>query len=70
MQAIFAIDEQSTPECVTINPLKGRIGPDDSKEITVTFLCKDEKTIKGEISVLIRGGKILKVPFYAQSIIP
>ncbi|EGR30900.1 hypothetical protein IMG5_121460 [Ichthyophthirius multifiliis] len=70
MQAVFAIDEQTTPECVTLSPVKGRIGPDESKEITVTFLCKEEKEIKGEISVLIRGGKILKAPFYAEVIIP
>lgn len=51
-------------------PLKGRIGPDDTREITLTFVCKEERVIKGEINIMIRGGKILKLPFYAESIIP
>lgn len=50
--------------------MKGRIGPDDSKDISVTFLCNTEKIVKGDIVVLIRGGRILKLPFAAQTIIP
>lgn len=53
-----------------VTPMKGRIGPDDTRELTVTFLCPIEKTIKGDIVVLIRGGRILKLPFAAQTIIP
>lgn len=50
--------------------MKGRIGPDDSREISVTLLCSQEKVIKGDIVVLIRGGRVLKIPFSAKTIIP
>ena len=34
------------------------------------FCCREEKLIKGDIIVSIRGGRILKLPFSAQTIIP
>jgi hypothetical protein len=50
--------------------MKGRISPDDQRDISVTFLCPTEKQVKGDIVVLIRGGRVLKLPFTAQTIIP
>ncbi|EWS70940.1 flagellar associated protein, putative (macronuclear) [Tetrahymena thermophila SB210] len=70
IQAIFSIDQTNLPECVSINPLKGRIGPDDVRDISVTILSNQENTFKGDIIVYIRGGRILKLPFQGQTIIP
>ncbi|EGR27115.1 hypothetical protein IMG5_201370 [Ichthyophthirius multifiliis] len=67
-QAVFYI--QNLPEFVQVLPVKGRIGPEESKEIQVKFVCFEEKNIKDDIIICIRGGKILKVPFKVECIIP
>jgi hypothetical protein len=36
----------------------------------VRFLVKEEATVKGEIVILIRGGRVLKIPFSGRTIIP
>jgi len=33
-------------------------------------MSKDEIIVKGEIIILIRGGRILKIPFSGKTIIP
>ncbi|CAD8117028.1 unnamed protein product [Paramecium sonneborni] len=66
--AVFAIKSQI--DCIEVMPMKGRIHSDESKDIQVKFFSKEEKTIKGEIVIQIRGGKLLIIPFQAQSIIP
>ena len=33
-------------------------------------MCKEEKKVSGNINILIRGGKILVIPFKAETIIP
>ena len=43
--------------------MKGKIPPDDSKDIVVKFVCNEETQIKGDIIVKIRGGRLLKIPF-------
>jgi hypothetical protein len=58
------------PDNVEIFPLKGKIGSEESKDLQVRFQAKDERTVRGEILILIRGGRVLKVPFVASTIIP
>jgi hypothetical protein len=36
----------------------------------VRFLWKEEVNVKGEIVILIRGGRVLRVPFTGRTIIP
>ena len=50
--------------------MKGKLGPDEYRSITVKFYCKEEKTIEGDIRVLIRGGKTIAIHFYAKTLIP
>ncbi|CAD8120827.1 unnamed protein product [Paramecium sonneborni] len=57
-------------ECLEIIPMKGKILSDETKDIQVKFFSKEEKTIKGDIVIQIRGGKIINIPFSATSIIP
>lgn len=58
------------PENVEISPAKGKILPEEQKDLQVRFYSKDERTVRGELLILIRGGRILKVPFVATTIIP
>lgn len=43
--------------------MKGKVPPDDGKDIMVKFICNAETSIEGDIIIKIRGGKILKLPF-------
>lgn len=59
------------PHYVEINPKKGRIGPDDSRALELSFYCKEEIEIsKKFIEMKVRGGKPLKIPFHVKAIIP
>lgn len=53
-----------------VTPSKGKIGFDESYEMTVKIFCKIEKEIVGDVSVMIRGGKVIKIPLSAKTIIP
>jgi hypothetical protein len=55
---------------VEIIPAKGKILSEEKKDLQVKFYSKEEKTVKGEIIIFIRGSKILKVPFIATTVIP
>jgi hypothetical protein len=55
---------------VEVVPMKGKIFPEDWKELQVKFQSKEEVSIKGEIVINIRGGRILKIPFTGKTIIP
>ncbi|KAL4498636.1 hypothetical protein ABPG72_019754 [Tetrahymena utriculariae] len=68
--AVFCIDESKLPEGVVISQMKGKIGSDDTKVLNLKFSSKKECNIKGDIVILIRGGKTLKLPFSVQTIIP
>jgi hypothetical protein len=68
--AIFHVQVSKLPDCVEVVPSKGKILSEDQKDLQVKFYSKEEKTIKGEIIVVIRGGRILKVPFVGTTIIP
>ena len=34
------------------------------------FIAKEEVAVKGDIVILIRGGRVLRIPFTARTIIP
>lgn len=53
-----------------ISQLKGRIGADDTKTLYLKFSLKKETLVKGEITINIRGGRTLKLPFSANVIVP
>ncbi len=57
---MFQVDVSKLPECVEIVPAKGRIQPEGTQDLTLKFMCKEQKAIKGDINILIRGGKTLK----------
>jgi hypothetical protein len=67
---VFQVIQDSLPSYVQITPMKGKIFPEESKELAVKFESKDEVAVKGEILVHIRGGRVLKVPFSGRTVIP
>lgn len=70
LPAVFYIDDTKLPEGVELNQLKGKIGPDDVKTIILKFFLKRECSVNSEIVILIRGGRTLRLPFSATTIIP
>jgi hypothetical protein len=46
------------------------MGPDEVRTITVRFTCREERTVRGDITVLVRGGRTIKFPFFAKTVVP
>ena len=60
--ATYYIDDKELPKNVEISKLKGKIPPDDSRDILVKYMCSTETIVKSDITVKIRGGRTLKIP--------
>ena len=48
-----------------MTPRGGKIGPDDIKDLKVKFCSEKEIKVQEEITIMIRGSKIMKLPFNA-----
>ena len=68
--AIFKILIDKLPAACDMYPTVGKIMPDESKDITIKYQAKDETDVKVDIPILIRGGRLLKLPFQVRTIIP
>ncbi|EAR97253.2 flagellar associated protein (macronuclear) [Tetrahymena thermophila SB210] len=69
--AIYRILTEYLPENLIItSQTSGRIPSDGSIEVGVKYLCNTECKVESDIKILIRGGKILKLPFSVETIIP
>jgi len=66
--AVFFIDNDD--EEIIIQQKRGRILPDSKCIIPVSFFSSVPKNYESEIVVNIRGGKQLRLPVRAQSIVP
>ncbi|CAD8092149.1 unnamed protein product [Paramecium primaurelia] len=70
VNAFFSIMTEKLPAACDISPSSGKIGPDETKDITVKYMSKEQTDIKTDIQIIIRGGRILKIPFLVKTIIP
>jgi hypothetical protein len=70
VSAVFHVDLEKLPTNVEVSPSKGKLGPEEVRNISVRFMSKTETTVKGDVLIYIRGGKTISIPFYAKSIIP
>lgn len=61
---------ECSSEELTISPTKGRIGADQKMTLTVNFISLVETDFYAEITVNVRGGKLLKMPVRACAKIP
>ena len=70
--AVFEVAKDTLPPFVDVQPEKGKVVPEHSSLLKVTFLgCKDEREIKDEkITVNLRGGKPLVLPFAVTVVLP
>lgn len=68
--ATYHILTDKLPYCMNINPVKGRIGMDNSEPITVTIQSNEEMAINHELVALIRGGQPQKLLLQGQVIVP
>ena len=68
--AVFKILSEKLPAACDVLPVTGKILPDESKDITIRYQAREETDVKIDISILIRGGRILKIPFQVKTIIP
>ena len=69
--AIFMIDPDSIDPSMKISKLKGKIYPQSTEKLVVSFSSNEARKFTGiSIIVHIRGGNPIKVPVSAEVIIP
>ena len=70
--AVFEVAKDTLPVFVDVHPDKGRVVPEHSCLLKVTFMgCKDERQIRDEkLTVNLRGGKPLTLPFNVNVVLP
>jgi hypothetical protein len=68
--AVFKVLSEKLPMYCQILPLSGKIMPDQSLDLQLKYCSQEEANVQSEIQILIRGGKILKVPFTVNVIVP
>jgi len=69
--AIWMIDDKTLPENLEINPKRGKINPDASERIELTYCSKEEKDVINEtFDIKIRGSKKVTVPISVKTIVP
>jgi hypothetical protein len=61
---------KSAIEGLTINPTKGKIGPNDKFEVTFKIDTSYPSLLKDQIDIDIRGGKSIIVPVMAEIMVP
>jgi hypothetical protein len=68
--AVFQVIIDALPPHCDVYPTNGKITPDGTIDLTVKYSNPEERTVNDEIAILIRGGRILKLPFIVSTIIP
>ncbi len=62
--------QDALPHNCDVFPLAGRIPPDQTVDLTLKYFNQEEREVSDEIAILVRGGKILKLPFTVKTIVP
>ena len=69
--AIWMIDQSTLPKNLDINPKRGKINPDASDRIELTYCSKEENDVTNEsFDIKIRGSKKITVPISVKTIVP
>mmetsp|Transcript_25268 Transcript_25268/g.21157 ORF Transcript_25268/g.21157 Transcript_25268/m.21157 type:complete len:221 (+) Transcript_25268:137-799(+) len=57
-------------EGLTINPTKGKVGPNDKFEVTFKIDTSYPSLLKDQVDIDIKGGKSIQVPVTAEIMVP
>ena len=68
--AVYNILYDKLPAACDISPHQGKIMQEETKDIQVKYQTRDETDVKTDIIILIRGGRVLKIPFLVRTVIP
>ena len=70
MSTAFKILEGTYPNGILFTPSHAKLGPDEQKEVQVKYKFNSVKNEKGEFSIQLRNGKVMKVPFQIKCFLP
>lgn len=70
ISAIFKVVVENLPEYCDVSPKSGKIPPDQSIDMQVKFCCNQQQSIQDDIEIMVRGGKVLRLPFIVQTVVP
>jgi hypothetical protein len=69
--AIFQVDIANLPPNIDVKPVKGRVLPDNTEKLEVTYCSKQPDELRSkDFQIKIRGSKSINVPVSAKTIIP
>ena len=69
ISAVYLI-ENNENFTISHNKEKGKIRPEEIKDVCLNFLFNEEKLYEGFVKIHIRASKIIKIPFVANVVIP
>lgn len=55
---------------IEVTPLTGRIAADATIDFTVKYSNPHPMEVREDISIMLRGGKIYKLPFIVKTVVP
>jgi len=70
ISAVYRVLNDTLPDNCEVFPNTGKIPSEGQVDLTVKYNCGIEQELNSDIQVLIRGGKILKVPFSVRTVVP
>lgn len=67
---LYEIDYTGCQNFLQFDSIKGKVLPESSKEIMVTYRNNAIQQINTSFKVIIRGGLIINMPIHAESVAP
>lgn len=67
--AVFQVIRDNS-NAIEVTPLTGRIVADATFDFTVKYSNPHPMEVREDISIMLRGGKIYKLPFIVKTVVP
>ena len=67
--AVFQLIRNNS-NAIEVTPLTGRIAADATFDFTVKYSNPHPMEVREDISIMLRGGKIYKLPFIVKTVVP
>lgn len=70
ISGVFKLLADKLPYQCEATPLTGRIGTDEKRDFTVRIESNQERTVIQDLLLMLRSGRVLRVPFQVKIIVP
>lgn len=68
--SVLKVLRETVPYQCSVQPMSGKIGGEEKKDFTVEFTSTSERYIDTNVIVMLRSGRVLRLPFSIRFIVP